>query len=359
MPVVLLQCGEALTDESTLHMREPLTLQMEQEGEFYIAKCDELNEFGYGTDPIAAVQDIRNTIAELYWTLKVDQERLGSDLSKTWQRLSELGPVHTIGLNMISLEDGTYRSSIRTNSSLSAGATRQREHVEPPSPQRNSVRRRAWLQVAGLASEVWLLAHSLYPHEPLVQKRSPQSGVRTPSTRADSAHQYRGGFGGQHDCQGASRWHGRVKKNGPQSIGKSRGGWTTKIHMVAADARTALMFSLSAGQAHDAPEGRKLKKTLNRLGPQRENLSIVMDRAYEGNETRQLALALGFTPVVPPSSTRVSPWTYDMEMYKRRNEVERLFRRLKGFRRIFSRFEKLDVLFLGFILLTLIVDALR
>ena len=183
-----------------------------------------------------------------------------------------LGPVHTIGLNMISLEDGTYRSSIRTNSSLSAGATRQREHVEPPSPQRNSVRRRAWLQVAGLASEVWLLAHSLYPHEPLVQKRSPQSGVRTPSTRADSAHQYRGGFGGQHDCQGASRWHGRVKKNGPQSIGKSRGGWTTKIHMVAADARTALMFSLSAGQAHDAPEGRKL---LNRLGPQRENLSIV------------------------------------------------------------------------------------
>ena len=268
----------------------------------------------------------------------------------------DLGPVHTIGLNMISLEDGTYRSSIRTNSSLSAGATRQREHVEPPSPQRNSVRRRAWLQVAGLASEVWLLAHSLYPHEPLVQKRSPQSGVRTPSTRADSAHQYRGGFGGQHDCQGASRWHGRVKKNGPQSIGKSRGGWTTKIHMVAADARTALMFSLSAGQAHDAPEGRKL---LNRLGPQRENLSIVMDRAYEGNETRQLALALGFTPVVPPSSTRVSPWTYDMEMYKRRNEVERLFRRLKGFRRIFSRFEKLDVLFLGFILLTLIVDALR
>ena len=63
--------------------------------------------------------------------------------------LYELGPVHTIGLNMISLEDGTYRSSIRTNSSLSAGATRQREHVEPPSPQRNSVRRRAWFASGG------------------------------------------------------------------------------------------------------------------------------------------------------------------------------------------------------------------
>ena len=84
-----------------------------------------------------------------------------------------------------------------------------------------------------------------------------------------------------------------------------------------------------------------------------------MDRAYGGNETRQLPLALGFMPVVPPLSTRVHPWEYDREMYKRRNEVERLFRRLKGFPRIFSRFEKLDVFFLGFISFALILDALR
>ena len=58
-------------------------------------------------------------------------------------------------------------------------------------------------------------------------------------------------------------------------------------------------------------------------------------------------------------STRVDPWEYDREMYKRRNEIERLFRRLKGFRRIFSRFEKLDTLFLGFILFALIFDALE
>ena len=135
--------------------------------------------------------------------------------------------------------------------------------------------------------------------------------------------------------------------------------------MVAADARTAITFSLSPGQAHDAPEGRKL---LTRLGPQcpaemlssrHEGPFLLMDRAYEGNETRQLALALGYMPVVPPLSTRVHPWVYDREMYKRRNEVERLFRRLKGFRRIFSRFEKLDVLFLGFISFALILDALR
>ena len=75
-----------------------------------------------------------------------------------------------------------------------------------------------------------------------------------------------------------------------------------------------------------------------------------MDRAYQDNATRQLALDLGYRPVVPPLRTRLRPWQYDREMYKRRNEVERLFRRLKGFRRIFTRFEKLDALFLGFTL---------
>ena len=84
-----------------------------------------------------------------------------------------------------------------------------------------------------------------------------------------------------------------------------------------------------------------------------------MDRAYEGDETRQLVLELGYVPVVPPKSNRVYPWEYDRELYKKRNEVERLFRRLKGFRRIFSRFEKLDVLFVAFIHFALIVESLR
>ena len=63
--------------------------------------------------------------------------------------------------------------------------------------------------------------------------------------------------------------------------------------------------------------------------------------------------------MVPPVKTRIEPWEYDREMYKRRNEVERLFRRLKGYRRIFSRFEKLDLMFLGFISFVLVADGLR
>jgi transposase len=69
-------------------------------------------------------------------------------------------------------------------------------------------------------------------------------------------------------------------------------------------------------------------------------------------------LDLGMIPVVPAKSNRLHPWDYDHGLYKKRNEIERLFRRLKGFRRI-SRFEKLDVLFLAFLCFALIVEALR
>ena len=62
--------------------------------------------------------------------------------------------------------------------------------------------------------------------------------------------------------------------------------------------------------------------------------------------------------VVVPNVADVEPWAYDRQLYRRRNEVERLFRRLKGFRRIFSRFEKLDLMFKAFIHFALIADML-
>ena len=116
------------------------------------------------------------------------------------------------------------------------------------------------------------------------------------------------------------------------------------------------MFSFSPGQAGDAPEGRRL---LTKLGAASESCAMIMDRAYEGDETRNLVSKLGFSPVVPPKNNRTEPWEYDKELYKKRNEIERLFRRLKGFRRIFTRFDKLDVMFMGFIVFALIVIAIK
>ncbi|MFZ3139058.1 IS5 family transposase [Polaromonas sp.] len=200
------------------------------------------------------------------------------------------------------------------------------------------------------------LAHHLHPHETLVQVGRARACLHRAAASANRAHQARSRLAGRYQREGASRWHGRAKKNGPQAIGKSRGGRTTKIHLVAANDRTVVIFALSPGQAHDAPQGRAL---LRQLGAIEGPVHLLMDRAYEGNATRQLARDLGFIAVVPPLKTRLDPWEYDKEMYKRRNEVERLFRRLKGFRRVFTRYDKLDVMFIGFITFALIVDALR
>ena len=84
-----------------------------------------------------------------------------------------------------------------------------------------------------------------------------------------------------------------------------------------------------------------------------------MDRAYEGNQTRALPADLSFIPVVPPSPKRLEPWQYDKQLYKRRNEVGRLFRLLKGSRRVFTPYDKLDVMFISIIAFALIVDGLR
>ena len=64
-------------------------------------------------------------------------------------------------------------------------------------------------------------------------------------------------------------------------------------------------------------------------------------------------------PVVPPNPQRKRPWTLDKARYRRRNKVERLFRRLKAWRRVFTRYDKTDVMFAAFITTALIAEALR
>ena len=146
--------------------------------------------------------------------------------------------------------------------------------------------------------------------------------------------------------QGSPRWTRGFKKLGEQAIGKSRGGWNTKLHVVSADDRVIVEMHLSGGECHDGPEGRASIKS---LGTEFEGVPLLMDRAYESDETRGLAFATGHEPVVPPKKNRKFPWKYDKEKYKCRNIVERLFRRLKEFRRVCTRYDKTDTMFLAFI----------
>ncbi len=125
--------------------------------------------------------------------------------------------------------------------------------------------------------------------------------------------------------------------------------------MVTASDRAVAGFSLSGGQVHDAPEGIALLQKIQRLDEQKY---LLMDRAYEGENVRETAWKHGFEPVVPPKRNRKNPWNYDKERYKLRNEIERYFLRLKRFRRIFTRYDKLDVIFSGFIYFVMICDAI-
>ena len=206
-----------------------------------------------------------------------------------------------------------------------------------------------------IAQRIRRLARNLCPGEPLGKKRSSSSSISEIAADGNHPNPSKRGEPGFYLHQSTSRRYGRAEKNGPQSVGRTRGGWNTKLHMVAASDRAGVSFSLSAGNCGDAPEGRAL---LRQLGPVDHPVYLLMDRAYEGDETRTLAMELGYIPVVPPKSNRKHPWDYDKQLYKQRNQVERLFRRIKRFRRIFTRYDKLDVVFLAFVYFALIVDAL-
>lgn len=137
-------------------------------------------------------------------------------------------------------------------------------------------------------------------------------------------------------------------------ISDAQKGLTTKIHLASTSAKYAMTFHLSAGNKHDAPEGRKLISSIY----SEDSHYLLMDRAYEDDKTRELAVKQGFVPIVPPKRNRKKSWEYDKELYKRRNEIERYFLRIKRFRRVFTRYDKLDVLYLGNLTLAMIFDAI-
>jgi transposase len=112
---------------------------------------------------------------------------------------------------------------------------------------------------------------------------------------------------------------------------------------MAADNRCAIGFILSGGESSDARYGRLLPDTIGRIKDPDEArpVFLLMDRAYEGWETRWLAFEWGHSPVVAPKKNRKEPWGYDREFYKKRNEVERMFRR------IWTKYDKPDVMFSG------------
>ncbi len=120
-----------------------------------------------------------------------------------------------------------------------------------------------------------------------------------------------------------------------------------KIHSVVADVDLPIARHLSPGSSADDPEGQVLMEQI----PKRicHKKPLLMDKAYEGDNCRNKAKSCGMRPVVPPKSNRKEPWKYSKKLYKRRHIVERNFRNIKEFRRVFTRYDKLDETYNAFV----------
>ena len=130
-------------------------------------------------------------------------------------------------------------------------------------------------------------------------------------------------------------------------------GLTTKLHLCYT-ASCPVVFRLSPGNSHDAHEERKL---IESIYPKNNNY-IFMDKAYEDDKTLVLAKAHGFHAVVPPKKNRKLPWLYAKQLYKQQNIIKRYFLRLKCFRKVFTRYDKLDSIFTSAISLAFILDLI-
>lgn len=127
-----------------------------------------------------------------------------------------------------------------------------------------------------------------------------------------------------------------------QALGRSRGGFSTKIHISVDALGNPLRLCLSAGQSHDSTRAFEL---IEGLTCQR----VIADRGYAGQSMIDFVLEMGAEAVIPPHQCSKQARDYDRWAYRERHLVECFINKLKHYRRIFSRFDKLDQRFLGFL----------
>jgi transposase len=131
-----------------------------------------------------------------------------------------------------------------------------------------------------------------------------------------------------------------LKKNGEQAIGRSRGGLTTKIHALVDALGNPVELMLTPGQAHDLTCAASL---LEGADPG----ALLGDKAYDGDSLIGTLAQRGITPVIPPKANRKVPRACDFALYCERNLIERFFNKLKHFRAIATRYDKLAKIFLA------------
>jgi transposase len=144
-----------------------------------------------------------------------------------------------------------------------------------------------------------------------------------------------------------------ITRNRRQSMGRSRGGLTSKIHALVDTNGLRVRLALTAGEAHD---NRLAGKLLSRL---RSGAMLLADRGYDADWIRTLATEKGAWANIPPRSNRNYPICFSPYLYRARNQVERFFNKIKHCRRVGTRYDRLAANYLAFVQLASIRLWLR
>ena len=133
-----------------------------------------------------------------------------------------------------------------------------------------------------------------------------------------------------------------------QALGRSCGGFSSKIHGKVDALGMPLGFIITTGQQSDIVQGEAL------LGNDFCDF-LLADRGYDSDSFRKILVERGITPVIPGRKSRKVIIQYDEHTYKERNAVERFFGRIKEFRRIATRYDKTVCMFKGALLFASII----
>ena len=159
-----------------------------------------------------------------------------------------------------------------------------------------------------------------------------------------------------------SRW----KKRAARALGRSRGGFGTKIHLRTDGKGNPIVFTLTGGEKHDAPQALKLVDiatgVIKRAGRGRPRLRpqrLAGDKGYDSMTLRTELRRRGIEPIIPSRSNRKRKVPFDKKRYRDRNVVERGINRLKQWRRVATRYEKHAVNYAAVILIAASVHFLN
>ena len=136
-------------------------------------------------------------------------------------------------------------------------------------------------------------------------------------------------------------------------MGRSRGGLTTKIHARVDGQGRPIQLLITPGQAHD------LTATDALLADLKRGTILIADKAYDADRLRQHLKARGAIANIPNMIRRKRRFRWKKALYRQRNLIERFFNKLKQFRRIATRYDKLGATFQAFLQLAVVRISLR